>query len=308
MALLLTPLFGGPEVWRREFAAAMPDLEVRIWPEVGDPADIEAAAILALPPGALAKLPNLRLILSLTAGTDSMLRDPDLPDVPIMRAGDPAGDAMMNETALLHVLRHHRNMPAYLRAQARREWKKLPVRRASERKVGVMGLGTIGLACARMVASVGFPVAGWVRQPRDEEGIEIFAGREQLGAFLARSEILLNLLPLTPETRGIISAETLAKLPAGAAVINLGRGEHVVEKDLMAALDSGHLAAATLDVYPVEPLPSDSPLWTHPKITVMPHVARRLDPSDLAPRICAILKDFRAGRPLGQMVDRRRGY
>jgi len=135
MALLLTPFFGSAEVWRREFAAAMSDLDVRIWPEVGDPDDIEAAAIVALPPGTLRTFPNLRLILSLTAGTDSLLRDPDLPDVPIVRAGDPAGDAMMNETALLHVLRHHRNMPEYLRAQARHEWKRLPVRRASERRV-----------------------------------------------------------------------------------------------------------------------------------------------------------------------------
>jgi glyoxylate/hydroxypyruvate reductase len=308
MALLLTPIFGGPDVWRREFAAVMPDLEIRCWPDVGDPADIEAVALVALPPGTLRTFPNLRLILSLTAGTDSLMRDRDLPDVPIVRAGDPAGDAMMNETALLHVLRHHRNMPDYLRAQARREWKRLPVRRASERKVGVMGLGTIGLACAETVASLGFQVAGWVRRQRDAGAIEIFAGSGQLPAFLARSEILLNLLPLTPETRGIINAETLKMLPAGAAVINLGRGEHVVEADLMAALDSGHLAAATLDVYPVEPLPSDSPLWGHPRITVMPHVARRLDPSDLAPRVCAILRDFRAGKSLGQLVDRQRGY
>jgi glyoxylate/hydroxypyruvate reductase A len=308
VALLLTPVFGGPEVWRREFAAAMPELEVRIWPQIGDAADIEAAAIVALPPGALAKLPNLRLILSLTAGTDSLFRDPDLPGVPIARAGDPAGDAMMNETALLHVLRHHRNMPDYLRAQQRGEWIKLPVKRASERKVGVMGLGTIGLACANLLASVGFQVAGWVRQPRSAGAVEVFAGREALKPFLARSEILLNLLPLTTETRGILGADAFKALPAGAAVINLGRGEHVVEHDLIAALDGGQLAAATLDVYPVEPLPGDSPLWRHPGITVMPHVARRLDPSDLAPRICAILRDFRAGRPLGQLVDRERGY
>ena len=308
MALLLTPVFGGPDVWRREIAAAMPDLEVRIWPDVGDPADIEAAAIIALPPGTLSTFPNLRLIVSLTAGTDSLLRDPDLPDVPIVRAGDPAGDDMMNETALLHVLRHHRDMPEYLRQQARREWKKLPIKPAAERTVGVMGLGAIGLACAETIASIGFKVAGWVRSQRNVGDIEVFAGREQLGAFLARSEILLNLLPLTPETRGILGAETFKTLPAGAAMINLGRGEHVVEADLMATLDSGHLAGATLDVYPVEPLPSDSPLWAHPKITVMPHVARRLDPVGLASRICAILRDFRAGKPLDQLVDRTRGY
>lgn len=308
MALLLTPYFGSPEVWRREFAAVLPDLDLRIWPEVGDPADIEAAAIIALPPGTLRRFPNLRLIVSLTAGIDSMLRDTDLPDVPIVRAGDPAGDVMMNETALLHVLRHHRNMPEYVRQQARREWKKLPIKRARERKVGVMGLGAIGLACAKTIASLGFQVAGWVRTPRDAGNIEIFAGSEQLPAFLARSEILLNLLPLTPETHGILGAKTFEMLPAGAAVINLGRGEHVVEADLMAALDSGHLAAATLDVYPVEPLPGDSALWVHPKITVMPHVARRIDPADLVPRIATILRNFGAGKPLGQKVDRTRGY
>ncbi len=308
MALLLTPRFGSPEVWRREFSAVMPKLDVRMWPDIGDPADIEAAALVSMPAGELAKLPNLRIILSLTAGIEKLLDDPGLPDVPIVRAGDPAGDAMMNETALLHVLRHHRNMPEYVRAQARREWKKLPIKPARERSVGVMGLGSIGLACAESLVSIGFNVAGWVRQPRDAGNIEVFAGADQFAAFLARSEILLNLLPLTPETRGIINAETLQALPAGAAIINLGRGEHVVEADLIAALDSDHLAAATLDVYPVEPLPNDSPLWGHPKITVMPHVARKLDPSDLAPRICDILREFRAGRSLGQLVDRKRGY
>ena len=308
MALLLNPMFGGPEVWRQAFAAGMPDLEVRIWPEVGNPAEIEAAAVGIPPAGMFARLANLHLIFSLTAGTDALLRDPDLPDVPIVRAGDPAGDAMMNETALLHVLRHHRNMPAYLRAQARSEWKRLPVKSARERKVGVMGLGMIGLACARTVAALGFQVAGWVRTQRTVADIKVFSGADQFASFLARSEILLNLLPLTPETRGIIGARTLAQLPAGAAVINLGRGEHVVEADLIAALDSGHIEAATLDVYPVEPLPPESPLWRHPGITVMPHVARRLEPADLAMRICDILRRFRAGEPLPQLVDRRRGY
>jgi len=308
MALLLTPVFGSAEVWRRAFAVATPALELRIWPEVGDPAEIEAVAVVALPPGALAKLPNLRLIISLTAGVDALLRDPDLPTVPIVRAGDPAGDAMMNETTLLHVLRHHRYMPDYLRAQQRREWIKMPIKPASERKVGVMGLGSVGFAAAKTLVSVGFEVAGWVRQPRPAGEIKVFSGRDRLNAFLTRSEILVNLLPLTPETRGIIGAETLKVLPQGAAIINLGRGEHVVEAELIAALDSGQVAAATLDVYPVEPLPSESPLWRHSKITVMPHVARRLLPEELAPRICTIINQFRAGIPVTQLVDRKRGY
>jgi glyoxylate/hydroxypyruvate reductase A len=309
MALLLSPQPGLADVWRRAFAAAMPELELRIWPEVGNPAEIEVAAVGGTPGGgALAKLPNLRLILSLTAGTDTLLGDPDLPAVPFARTADPDGDAMMNETVLLHVLRHHRYMPDYLRAQARCEWIRMPLKPARERSVGVMGLGMVGLGAAKALAAIGFQVAGWVRQARPRGEIEIFSGREQLNAFLARSEILLNLLPLTKETRGIVGAATLKMLPAGAAFINLGRGDHVVEADLIAALDSGHLAAATLDVYPVEPLPGDSPLWRHPKITVMPHVARRLVPEDVAPRICAIIKQFRAGIPLDQVVDRERGY
>ena len=308
MALLLAPQSGTGDVWRRAFAAAMPELEVRIWPEVGDPAAIDIAAVGAMPAGALAKLPKLRLILSLTAGVDTLLSDPALPAVPIARTADPDGDAMMNETALLHVLRHHRSMPDYLQAQQRCEWIRRPIKAARERPVGVMGLGSVGLAIAKTLASIGFPVAGWVRQPRSADGIEIFSGTGQFNAFSARSEILLNLLPLTPQTNGIVNSAMLKALPKGAAFINLGRGDHVVEADLIAALDSGHLAAATLDVYPVEPLPKDSPLWRHPKITVMPHVARRLVPEQIAARICTIIRDFRAGIPLAQAVDRKRGY
>jgi glyoxylate/hydroxypyruvate reductase A len=308
MTLLLTPTFGAAEVWRVALATAMPELDVRIWPELGNAADIDVGAVGPPPTRAMRKLSNLRLIVSLTAGTDALLRDPDLPPVPIVRAGDPAGDAMMNETTLLHVLRHHRHMPDYLHAQQRCEWIKMPIKPAAERKVGVMGLGAIGLAAADVLTSAGFHVAGWVRQLRPSDEIEIFSGRDQLKAFLARSEIVVNLLPLTQETRGIIAAETLKVLPTGAAIINLGRGEHIVEADLIAALDSGHLAAATLDVFPVEPLPSDSPLWRHPKITIMPHVARRLVPADLAPRVCEIIRKFRAGIPLTQLVDRNLGY
>ena len=308
MALLLSPQPGTGDIWRRAFAAAMPELEVRVWPDIGNPADIDIAAVGAMPAGALAKLPNLRLILSLTAGVDTLLGDSTLPNVPIARTADPDGDAMMNETVLLHVLRHHRYMPDYLSAQQRSEWIRRPIKAARERAVGIMGLGSVGLAAAKVLAAIGFRVAGWVRQARPDGEIEIFSGREQFDAFLARSEILIDLLPLTPQTYGIINAATLKALPAGAAFINLGRGDHVVEADLIAALDSGHLGAATLDVYPVEPLPKDSPLWRHPKITVMPHVARRLVPEEVASRICNVIREFRAGAPLAQAVDRTRGY
>jgi glyoxylate/hydroxypyruvate reductase len=308
MALLLNTFFGKPDDWRRLFAAEMPELELRIWPEVGDAGDIDVAAVAALPHGKLKSLPNLRLIVSLLAGSDVLLSDPSLPDVPIVRAGNPDGDKMMSETALLHVLRHHRHLPAYQFAQQRAEWIALPRVRASERKVGVLGLGAIGMAVARTLAAHDFQVAGWVRTPRRENGIEVFAGREQWPAFLARSEIVVNLLPLTPETRGILNKEAFAGLPKGAAVINLGRGAHVAEAALMAALDSDHLAGATLDVFPVEPLPKESPLWRHPKITIIPHASRRIEPGDLVPRVCENIRALHAGRPLQHLIDRTRGY
>lgn len=308
MALLLTSSFAAPAEWRKLLAAQMPELDVRIWPEVGNEADIEVAAVTTLPHGKLKSFQNLKMIVSLLAGAEVLLSDPQLPDVPIVRAGNPEGDEMMSEAALVHVLRHHRHLPAYWAAQQRCEWISLPRLRARERKVGVLGLGVIGLPVAKALAAHGFAVAGWVRSARANDGIETFAGREQLPAFLARSEIVVNLLPLTPETRGILNSEAFARMPKGAAIVNLGRGAHVVEADLMAALDTDHLAGATLDVFPVEPLPKESPLWRHPKITITPHVARRIDAHDLVPNICDAIRTLQAGRPLAHLIDRKRGY
>jgi glyoxylate/hydroxypyruvate reductase A len=308
MALLLTPIFGSADEWRSLFAQAMPALDLRLWPDAGNPADIEVAAVAMIPPGKLQTFPNLKLIVSLTAGAEGLLADRDLPDVPVVRASDLDGDAMMNEAALLHVLRHHRHLPAYAAAQQRCEWISLPRLRADQRKVGVMGLGAIGLSAARALARHGFKVAGWVRSPRTLEDIEVFAGRAALPAFLARSEIVVNFLPLTAETEGILDAQAFAQMPKGAAIVNLGRGAHVVDADLMAALDSGHLAGATLDVFRIEPLPKDSPLWRHPKITVIPHASRRIAPSDLVPRIVEAMRRLKAGEPQRFPVDRARGY
>src|SRR3982751_6429598 len=192
MALLHNFFFGKPEDWKQWYAAEMPDLEVRFWPEPGNRADIDVIACGWLPEGEFKTFPNLKLIVSLLAGPHHLLHDPAVPrHVPIVRAGDPAGDIMMNEVTLLHVLRHHRNMPAYAAAQQRGEWVNLPRMPARERKVGVMGLGAIGLAAAKVLQSVGFQVAGWVRSPRAPiDDIEVFAGSAQLPAFLARSDIL----------------------------------------------------------------------------------------------------------------------
>jgi glyoxylate/hydroxypyruvate reductase A len=308
MALLLNAFFGKPEDWRRLFAAEMPELDVRIWPDAGDPAEIDVAAVASLPPGRLKAFPNLRMVVSLLAGAEALLADPSLPEVPIVRAGNPDGDAMMSEAALLHVLRHHRHLPAYLLAQQRCEWISLPRLRAQERSVGVMGLGAIGLAAAKVLARHGFKVAGWVRSARSGDGIDVLHGREQLPAFLSRSEIVVNFLPLTPETSGILDATAFALMPRGSAIVNLGRGAHLVEPDLIAALDADHLAGATLDVFPVEPLPKDSPLWRHPKITIIPHASRRIEPRDLVPRVCEAIRRLESGGSLQNLIERERGY
>jgi glyoxylate/hydroxypyruvate reductase len=308
MALLLTPVFTTPDEWRRLIASELPDIDVRIWPDVGNPADIEVAAVAGLPRGKLKTFPNLRLIVSLTAGVDMLIGDPELPDVPIVRAADPGGDVMINEFALLHVLRHHRDLPTFALAQQNSEWLRIVPKHAHERPVGVMGLGAIGQSVAQTLARHGFDVAGWVRSPREVDGVTIFHGSGQLPAFLKRSEIVVNLLPLTDETKDILNASAFAQMPKGASVINLGRGPHIAEADLMAALDSGQLAAATLDVFPTEPLAKDSPLWRHPKITITPHVSRRIYPSNLAPRVCDAIHRLTAGQPFVHEVDRRRGY
>jgi glyoxylate/hydroxypyruvate reductase len=309
MAILLAPISGSADEWKRLLAAALPGVDIRLLAELGDPADIDVAAIARVPPGLLAKLPNLRLVVSLMAGQETLLADPALPrDVPIARVDNPEGDPMMSETALLHVLRHHRLLPEYALAQQRREWKRLPVLRADERRVGVLGLGPIGLAAAKCLGDHGFKVAAWARSARTIDGIEVYAGRDRLAAFLARSEIVVNLLPLTSETRDILDRAAFAAMPKGSALVNLARGAHVVERDLLRALDEGPLAAATLDVFREEPLSGESPLWAHPRITIMPHVSRRHDAADVVPRIAAQVRRFQRGEIPLQLVDRAAGY
>ena len=309
MALLLAPVSGVTPEWKTLLHAAMPDLDIRTMPEYGNPADIDVAAVARIPPGLLASLPKLRLIISLFAGQEVLLADKTIPaHVPIVRAGNPAGDAMMNDNALMHVLRHHRLLPEYQLAQQRREWKRLPVMRTSERKVGVLGLGQIGLGIAKCLSGHGFVTAGWARSPRQVDGVEVFAVRGRFAAFLGRSEIVVDMLPMTAETENIMDRAAFAAMPRGSAFINLARGQHVVDRDLIDALDAGHLAAATLDVFREEPLGKESPLWGHPRITVMPHVSRRHDPVDIVPQIVENLRRLAQGQPLLQPVDRAAGY
>ena len=309
MALLISNLLmGTDEDWRAAINAELPELEVRFWPEVGDPADIEYLAFTRPSPDDWPEFPNLKAMLTRQAGVDGFIRHPSLPEVPLSKLEPPDGDPMMTEYAVMHVLRLHRNMPTYLERQARREWREVPQKRPEDRRIGFLGYGAMARKPARILRDMGFDVAAWARTPKPDAEIPVHAGAGRLDTILERSDIVVCLLPLTAETRGILNARAFAKMPAGGMVINIGRGEHVVVDDLIAALDSGHLYHASLDVHRPEPLPPESPLWDHPGVTVMPHVARRPDVAQLAPQIVANIKRCEAGRPLLQEVDRVAGY
>ena len=309
MTVLLVSTIGSRAPWIEMLTDALPEEHIRADPDADDLDDVDVALVGRAVPGVFARLPGLRLIIGVLAGVDSLLADPDLPpDVPLVRAGRPDGDRMITEYALLQVLRHHRYMPDFAAAERRAEWINPGVLLAAERRVGFMGQGLIGLAAAQLVRDTGFRVAAWTRRPRDEPGIESFHGEGGLAPFLARSEILVNLLPLTEHTSDILCARTLAMLPEGAVLINLGRGQHVVDDDLIEALDKGRLRAATLDVFRTEPLPAAHPFWSHPAITVMPHTARRPRAENAIPQVVENIRRLRAGTKLMQVVDRDAGY
>ncbi|CAK9068432.1 Glyoxylate/hydroxypyruvate reductase A (2-ketoacid reductase), partial [Durusdinium trenchii] len=306
MALLLTPPVQGTiEQWRDGIALEVPGLDIRLWPEIGDPADIEYMLVGRFNLDDMPDLPNLRLMMPMFAGIDHLIAHPRMPDVPLVRTGPPDGDPAMTEYAILHVLRHHRHMPDYLAQQRRKVWNVIPQKLPRDQRVGFMGFGQMAAPPARALHGLGFDVAAWARSDRRDAGIEIFCGAARLPDFLARTDILVCLLPLTAETEGILNAETFGRLPAGASVINLGRGAHLVDADLIAALDSGHLAGATLDATHPEPLPAESPLWTHERVTIMPHTARRVRPDTVGPQVAEAIRRDRAGEPQLWSVDRR---
>ena len=309
MALLVHTGPNPATIWADALRAIMPGDDIRLIDQVDDPDDIEAMLVMRLPRGPINRFTNLRFVGSITAAVDGLLRNPDLPDeLPIVRCGAPGGDPEITEYTMLHVLRHHRRLPEYAEAQSRSEWIKFDQPLAAERRVGFLGLGLVARPAAEAVRDLGFQVAAWTRTAKDITGMEIFQGDAAFDSFLARSDIIVNFLPVTERTRDIINADTLAKLPDGAAVINIGRGEHVVDKDLIAALDSGKLSAATLDVYRTEPLPAGDPLWTHPLITIMPHTSRRIRPANIVPQFAEAMRCLRAGEALPRLVDRAAGY
>jgi glyoxylate/hydroxypyruvate reductase A len=308
--LLIVPL-GWAALWITPLAEIAPELRVVVHDrDAYDTNDIDYALTFRPPRGLLSALPNLKVVFSLGAGVDGILADPDYPrQVPLVRFVDRTLSREMAQYCVLHVLMHYRMQRFFDRAQAERKWRQaLLPKRAEDTRVGILGLGEIGSIAAERLRDLDFSVAGWSRTRRNVQGVESFAGQDEFAAFLSRTDILICLLPLTPDTRGILNAKLFAQLPKDAFVINVARGGHLVEEDLIAALDSGHLSGATLDVFNTEPLPEESPLWVHPKITVTPHVAAISEPRVAAQYVADRIARFERGEPLDNVVDPACGY
>jgi len=310
MALIYVSAWSDAAIWRAEVAKHLPGETLRVWPEVGRAEEIDVALVWKPPHGALATLPALKLIVNMGVGVDHLMADPQLPKgVPIVRLVDPLMTEQMTEYVVLGVLTGLRRLLDYRALQAEQRWVEIErnVAPPSHRTVGVMGLGELGGDAARAFRALGFKVAGWSRSPKHIEGVETFHGMDRLEAFLGRCDAVVCLLPLTPETRGIVNARTIAAMKPGAWFVNGARGGLVVDADLLAALDSGHLSGAFLDVFNEEPLPAGHPYWRHPKVIVTPHIAALTLPG-MSEQIMDAVKRHKAGQPLRNVVDPIRGY
>ncbi|MBV9247859.1 MAG: glyoxylate/hydroxypyruvate reductase A [Acetobacteraceae bacterium] len=296
------------EVWARIFAQEAPEMELRIWPDVGDTSEVHYL-VAWLPPDDLPRqFPKLEVLFSTGAGIDQL----DLAAVPahvaVLRMVDPDLTASMVEYAMFGVLALHRDIPIYLAAQREGCWAPRQVRRATDRTVGVMGLGVLGLALASALQGFGFGVRGWSALRKAIPGIDCFAGQGELRTFLAQCDILVCLLPLTEATRGILNATTFAALPRGARLLNVGRGGHLVEDDLLKALETGQIDSAILDVLEQEPPPPEHPLLCHPHVIATPHIASVTHPEGAARRVLEQIRRHSAGEKLTDAIDRERGY
>jgi glyoxylate/hydroxypyruvate reductase A len=295
--------------WRKVFTEAFGPIDFRTIAEgLGNTDEIEIALAWKPRPGLLRSLKNLKMIVSLGMGVDHLLADDQLPDVPITRIMDEGLIGQMAEWAIFWALWHHRDIEKYAASQRARQWKPEEFVDSLHRPVGVMGLGSIGQDTAQKFAMLGFPTMGWSRTSKSVPGVETFNGREALPQFLGRCAILVNVLPLTRETRGLLDRNLFAALPKGAFVINMGRGAHVVDHDLLAALESGQLAGAALDVFNTEPLPAEHPYWLHPKVHMTPHMAGYTNPRTASPGVIENIRRLRAGQPLINTVDAKTGY
>jgi len=301
------------QVWAQQFARLSPERQITEWPDISNTADIAYAAVWKPEPGSLAEFSNLKVIFNLGAGADHLLEDPSLPDAPVVRLVDQSLTESMSEYIVFQVLLHFRQHLAYREFQRQKRWKPLRQPGAGEVNIGILGLGALGIDAAAKLRGLGFGVAGWSRSPKTVDGVQGFAGNDQLDAFLQRTDILVSLLPATPETEGIADRSLFARLrrngPLGGPVyINAGRGATQNEADIVAALDAGELVGASIDVFETEPLDAQSRLWHHPRAVITPHIAADTNPESACARIIEQIHKFEAGHPLSHVVDRVRGY
>ncbi|WP_041249332.1 2-hydroxyacid dehydrogenase [Gluconacetobacter diazotrophicus] len=298
-----------PEPWRAALAGLLPDLDFVLADDVTDPAAVRYALVWSPPRGFFARFPNLRMIVALGAGVDALVTRDDLPPgVAITRLHDPLMSRMMASYVLFATLRLARDMPAFEAAQRRGQWHFIEPRPLNLTRVGVMGLGELGLLAARECARQGFTVRGWSRSPKSDPAITCYSGMDSLPDFLGGCDILVCLLPKTPQTIGLLDAERLAMLPRGAAFVNVARGAIVDQDALVAALESGQIGQATLDVFAQEPLPGDHPLWRMENVLITPHVASAALPDSAAPQVAENIRRLRADLPVTDAVDVARGY
>ncbi|MFD2247462.1 2-hydroxyacid dehydrogenase [Pontibacter ruber] len=295
--------------WVQALKEKKPDLDVRVYPEVGAPEDIEFALSWNHPLGAFKQFPNLKCIASTGAGVDHILRDPDLPEqVQITRIIDENLTRDMATFVLALVLNHMRDLSHYKALESTHTWKPKRYLRTEDVTVGIMGLGVLGSHTASQLVNLGFNVNGWARTGKELDNVTVYTGAEQLDTFLATADILVCLLPLTKETANILNKNLFEKLPQNAFVINVARGEHLVEADLIEMIDKGHLSGASLDVFREEPLPENHPFWSHPKVNITPHIASTTDPDSAVLQILENYERLQQHKPLINVVSRTKGY
>lgn len=300
---------GDASVWKAGLSATLGDIDFRVYPDVGDVEDVDYVMTWMPPLGVIKQFPNLKAIFSIGAGVSHILRDPEVPEwVPIVRLTDEALSLDMSLHVVYWVLHFHRGYDKYRKQQQTRQWLRHPFPPNEDRKIGVLGMGAIGAVTAGILRDFKFDVAGWSRSKKNIEGVQSFQGDAQLEEFLSRTEILVAVLPPTPATTNLIDRKMLAAMPKGACLINMGRGELIVDADLLEALNSGHIAGAALDVFREEPLPPGNPLWDHPNLYVTPHAAGPTSVKYGARRIGANIMAIGQGRTPSPIYDRSRGY
>ncbi|AZR93873.1 glyoxylate/hydroxypyruvate reductase A [Bordetella trematum] len=298
-----------PAEWLEPLKKALPGSDIILWNEAIPPQQAELAVVWNPPAALFERETALRAVFNLGAGVDALFRLPTLPaSLPIVRLEDAGMAVQMAEYAAHALVRASRRFDDYERLQQAGQWEPLPELDRSEWPVGVLGMGVMGARVASVLAAMDYPVAGWSRSGKAPEGVQAFGGRENLDRFLARTRVLINTLPLTDDTRDLLRHETLSRLLPGAHVINMGRGAHLVEEDLLALLDSGHVAGATLDVFRNEPLPPEHPFWKHPRVRITPHIAAISLRRETIAQVAEKIRAYQRGEPLSGTVSRDRGY